>query len=128
MKKMGLTLLIALVTLGLSSCSSIYGEPDSKPLTTLSDQQPPEWTDDDKAIWNFLSEVYPEIKVLDLEGKRALLSMPHDICLSYDEGYTRKEIAQVMAQSGSTNSAFNDDLMTLGVTYFCPEHMDSQLK
>lgn len=127
MKKFGYLLAVLLLTAGLTSCSIDSRDSGSRPATTLADQQPPEWTDDETSVWKLMSELYPEVKVLDLEGKRALLRMPHDICLSYDEGYTRKEIAAVMSASGSTNSAFNDDLMTLGVTYFCPEFFDLQM-
>lgn len=128
MKKSSYLFALSLLAIGLTSCAVNTSESGNEPATTLADQLPPEWTDDERSIWKVMSATHPEVKVLDLRGKRALMTMPHDVCVAYDEGYSRKEIASVLTSSGSVSSAFNDDLMTLGVTYFCPQHMESQLK
>lgn len=134
---------LAIISLLVSGCSSSSAEESTSVPTPQSSKSsasesssssanvtpelPGEWSSDELKIWNLFSQIHPEVKIINLAGKRALLDMTHNICEAYDEGFSRVEIASVMNSRGSSDAAFNDDLMTLGVTYFCPQHMSKQL-
>lgn len=89
------------------------------------DDLPAEWTKDEMALWDAFSNMHYEAQALDLESKRSLIAMTHKICDAYKQGFTRLEIESFISARGS-KSAITDDLMTLGVKYVCPEHMDAQ--
>lgn len=100
---------------------------ESSGSENLTTDLPAEWSSDEIQIWNLFSQIHPEVKIISDVGKRALIASTHNICEAYDEGYSRIEISSVMSSNGTSNAEFNDDLMTLSVTYFCPQHMSEQV-
>lgn len=86
---------------------------------------PSEWTSTQRKMFDAYVLFYPQTKLMDLKGKRALMENASLICQAYDEGYARREILAAIT-GGSISSQMSDDWMTLSVTYFCPEHFDQQ--
>lgn len=127
----------------LTGCSATDDEPpaytpppnaastDSTPQETqntapdVSYDIPSEWNTTEKKIFDAYVLFYPETKLANLKGKRALMENAHLICQAYGEGYSRREILAAIT-GGAVSAQMSDDWMTLSVTYLCPEYFDQQ--
>ncbi len=86
---------------------------------------PSEWTPTQRKMFDAYVLFYPQTKLMNLEGKRALMENASLICQAYDEGYSRREILAAIT-GGTVSSQMSDDWMTLSVTYLCPDYFDQQ--
>lgn len=86
---------------------------------------PSEWNTTERKIFDGYVLFYPQAKLMNLAGKRALMENANLICQAYSEGYSRREILAAIT-GGAVTSEMSDDWMTLSVTYLCPEYFDQQ--
>lgn len=88
---------------------------------------PPEWSNDEREMFELYASIYKSNQGISLEGKRALMDNAYLICDAYSQGFSRLEI-QSATSGGSVTPQMADDWMTLSVTYICPEFFDEQMR
>jgi hypothetical protein len=88
---------------------------------------PPEWSNDERAMFELYGSIYQSYLRMDLGGKRALMDNAYLICEAYSQGISRIEIQRAIS-GGPVTPQMADDWMSLSVTYICPEFFDEQMR
>lgn len=90
-------------------------------------EMPPEWSNDERAMFELYGSIYQSYLRMDLGGKRALMDNAYLICEAYSQGISRIEIQRAIS-GGPVTPQMADDWMSLSVTYICPEFFDEQMR